>query len=233
MKVEIWSDVVCPWCYIGKRRFEQALSGFAHASEVQVTWRSFELDPGAPRQYPETLNALLVKKKGLSLAQATAMTAQLTALAADEGLIFHMERAQSGNTFDAHRLIHLAATVGRQDEVKEALLRAYFTEGRVIGDAASLVDIVSTAGLPEDSAHAVLAGDAYAAEVRADEQRAAAFGITGVPFVVIDERYGISGAQPSTVFRETLETAWAAARPLTMVGATASAPACDDEGCAV
>lgn len=233
MHIEIWSDVVCPWCYIGKRRLEVALTGFAHRDDVQVTWRSFELDPGAPARYPGTLTDLLAKKMRTTPAQAQAANARLSDLAAVDGLTYQLDQAQPGNTFDAHRLIHLAAAHGCQDAVKEALLQAYFTEGAAIGDPEALVAIVSAAGLPADEARAVLTSDAYAADVRADERRAAAFGITGVPFVVIDGRYGVSGAQPVAVFRETLETAWAAVRPLVMAGATTAAETCDSDSCAL
>ncbi len=232
MQIEIWSDVVCPWCYIGKRRLESALAGFAHRDVVQVTWRSFELDPGAPAHYPGTLMDLLATKMRTTPAQAQAANARLTSLAAEDRLTYHLDRAQPGNTFDAHRLIHLAAARGCQDAIKEALLHAYFTDGVAIGDPETLVQIVSAAGLAADEARAVLVSDAYAADVRADEHRAARFGITGVPFVVIDERYGVSGAQPMTVFRETLETAWAV-RPLTMARGTHAAGTCADDSCAV
>ncbi len=234
MNVEIWSDVVCPWCYIGKRRFEAALSQFAHRDAVEVTWRSFELDPHAPRRLPGTLNDLLARKMRATPAQAAAASQRLTALAAEDGLDFRLDRAQSGNTFDAHRLIHLAAERGLQDAVKERLLRAYFTDGLPIGDADTLIEIVSSVGIAADEARAVLANDAYAADVRADEQRADSFGITGVPFVVVDEQYGVSGAQPAKVFLEVLRQAWAAAQPLTMVGAAgAGADACDGDSCAM
>jgi len=233
MNVEIWSDVVCPWCYIGKRRFEAALAQFAHRDEVQVTWRSFELDPGAPRRYPGTLADLLARKMRATPAQAAAANERLTGLAAEEGLSYHLDGAQPGNTFDAHRLIHVAATHGRQDAVKEALLHAYFVDGKAIGEPDTLVEIVSSAGIDADEAREVLASDAYAAEVRADERRAAGFGITGVPFVVVDEKYGVSGAQPAAVFREMLDQAWAASRPLSMVGSAAGGESCDGDSCAV
>ena len=233
MHIEIWSDVVCPWCYIGKRRFEAALGAFAHRDAVQVTWRSFELDPGAPARYPGTLTDLLVTKMRTTPAQAQAANARLTELAAQDGLIYHLDQAQPGNTFDAHRLIHLAAAHGCQDTVKEALLHAYFTDGAAIGDPDTLVDIVAAAGLPADEARAVRASAAYADDVRADERRATAFGITGVPFVVVDERYGVSGAQPVAVFRETLETAWAAAHPLVRAGSATTAETCAGDSCAI
>ena len=231
MKVEIWSDVVCPWCYIGKRRFEVALDRFAYRDAVEVVWRSFELDPHAPRRHPGTLDDLLARKMGATQAQAGEMNAQVTALAAAEGLEYRLDRAQPGNTFDAHRLIHLAADRGLQGAVNERLLRAYFTDGLAIGDAAVLVEVAVEAGLDAAEVRDVLASDAYAAAVRADEQRARALGIRGVPFVVVAEQYGVSGAQSPDVFLDALEQAWAASRPLTVVGGVEGA--CDGDSCAV
>lgn len=209
MNVEIWSDIVCPWCYIGKRRFEAALARFPHRDEVAVTWRSFELDPDAPPRSSGTLDELLARKYGQTVEQAAAGHARLTALAAAEGLDYHFDRAQHGNTFDAHRLLHLAAAHDRQDAMKERLMRAYFTEGVPISDPGALVQLAAEIGLDKDEARAALAGDAYAEAVRADERRAAGFGIHGVPFVAIDETYGVSGAQAADVFLATMEKAWA------------------------
>ncbi len=218
MKVEIWSDVACPWCYIGKRRFESALAHFAHREQVEVTWRSYQLDPGAPRDPGQTVNEILAQKYGVHLSQATAMNERVSAIAAQEGLEYHLGQAKYGNTFDAHRLIHLAATHGLQQEAEERLFQAYFTEGRALGDAETLVQLVSEIGIGADEARAVLGSDAYADEVRADEQRARAFGIGGVPFFAVDERYGVSGAQPTELFGEVLERAWAESHPLIQVG---------------
>jgi predicted DsbA family dithiol-disulfide isomerase len=177
---------------------------------------------------------MLASKYGVSLEQAAAMHARVTAVASGEGLVYRLDQAQRGNTFDAHRLEHLAAARGLQDVVVERLFSSYFTEGRPIGDRESLVATVAEVGLDTDEARAVLAGDAYAAEVRADEQRGAAFGITGVPFVVIDERYGVSGAQTPDVFVEALEQAWADAHRLTTVGVTGEeAGLCEDDQCAI
>jgi predicted DsbA family dithiol-disulfide isomerase len=233
MHVEIWSDVVCPWCYIGKRRFEAALDRFAHRDEVEVVWRSFELDPGAPTRHPGTLDDMLARKIGTTPAQAAAMNARVTALAAAEGLAYRLDRAQPGNTFDAHRLIHLAADHGLQGAMKERMLKAYFTDGLAVGDPDALVQIAAEAGIDEAEARAVLAGDEYADAVRADGRRAAAFGIRGVPFVVVDEQYGVSGAQAPDAFLEVLEQGWAASRPLTMRGDAAGAGSCDGDTCAV
>lgn len=209
MQIEIWSDVVCPWCYIGKRRFETALARFAHRDEVTLVWRSFELDPNAPRQGAQNLNAYLATKMGISLEQAAAMNEQVTELAANEGLDYQLDRAKHGNTFDAHRLIHLAAAHGLQAVAKERLLRAYFSEGLPISDHATLAALGAAIGLDLDEVNTMLAGDAYAANVRDDEQRATGFGIRGVPFFVFNERYGVSGAQSSVVFLDALEQAWA------------------------
>ena len=213
MKIEIWSDVVCPWCYIGKRRFEAALARFDGRGAVEVLWRSFELDPNAPRRQEGSLEEMLANKYGVTPEQAQAMNARVTKLAAQEGLDYHLDQAQRGNTFDAHRLLHLAAAHGRQGEVKERLLHAYFTEGRSISEVEALVAIGREAGLPADEVRTMLASDRYAADVRTDEQRAAAFGIRGVPFFVIDEQFGISGAQETDVFLSALEQAWAQAHP--------------------
>jgi predicted DsbA family dithiol-disulfide isomerase len=234
IRIEIWSDVVCPWCYIGKRRFETALGRFAHRDQVVVVWRSFELDPHAPRRTPSSLNDLLVQKIGVSYAQAAAMNQQVTELAAAEGLDYQLDRAKPGNTFDAHRLIYLAAAHNLQAQAKERLLRAYFTEGLPISDHDTLATLGVELGLAGDEVRAMLASDAYADDVRADEQRAATFGIRGVPFYVIDERYGVSGAQTPAVFLDALEQAWAASHPLTLLSAPSQDDAsCDDGSCAV
>jgi predicted DsbA family dithiol-disulfide isomerase len=232
MQVEIWSDIVCPWCYIGKRRFEAALARFARRDQVTMTWRSFELDARAPRHYPGTLDEMLARKMGVTNEQAAAMNARMTDLAAAEGLEYHLDRAQPGNTFDAHRLLHLAAERGTQGELKERLMRAYFTEGRAVGDPETLAQIAAETGIDVEQARAVLAGDAHAEAVRADERRAAAFGISGVPFFVIDERYGVSGAQPTEVFIGALEQAWAASHPFTPMGGD-TGNACDGESCPI
>jgi predicted DsbA family dithiol-disulfide isomerase len=232
MKVEIWSDVVCPWCYIGKRRFEAALKQFAHADQVELTWRSFELDPSAP---PSGLLAgsqaeRLAEKYGRSLAQAQEMLDAMTQTAAAEGLTFRFDLSRSGNTFDAHRLLHLAREHGRQDALKERLDHGTFTEGLSVSDHDELSSAAVEVGLPEADVRAVLASDRYADAVRADIGQARAYGITGVPFFVIDEKYGISGAQPAATVLEALETAWAQRNPLEVVG---TGEVCEGDSCAV
>ena len=234
VNVEIWSDVVCPWCYIGKRRFESALAQFPHRDAVNIVWRSFELDPNAPEQYAGSLNEMLAEKMHTTTERAAAMNARLIGLAAGEGLDYHLDHARPGNTFTAHRLLHLAKERGLQGEAKERLMQGYFTEGMPVGDGEALVSALVEVGIDADEARAVLASDAYTTDVVEDEQRAAAFGIHGVPFVAIDEKYGVSGAQPAEVFLQSLETAWAASNPLTLVGSdTADGDVCEDDSCAI
>ena len=204
MKIEIWSDVVCPWCYIGKRRFESALAQFEHADEVEVVWRSFELDPEAPVRRGPTLEHL-ARKYGISEEQAAGMHERMTVLAAAEGIEFHLDETQGGNTFDAHRLLHLAKEHGKQGELKERLMRAYFTESEPIGEREVLAQLAGEVGLAD--AAEVLASDAYADAVRADEREARLLGISAVPFFVIDRYYGIEGAQPADVILDALTRA--------------------------
>jgi predicted DsbA family dithiol-disulfide isomerase len=213
MKVEIWSDIACPWCYVGKRRFESALGQFEHRDDVEVVWRSFELDPDAPRAHGVPQDELLASKYGMPLERARAMNARMTDEAKKEGLDFHLDRVKVGNTFDAHRLVHLAAESGRADAMKERLMKAYFTDGEAIAEPETLARLAAEIGLDPAKARQVLAGDAYAADVRADESRARAFGISGVPFFAIDERYGVSGAQTPEVLLGALRQAHAELAP--------------------
>jgi predicted DsbA family dithiol-disulfide isomerase len=208
MKVEIWSDIACPWCYVGKRRFESAMRQFEHAGDVEVVWRSFELDPNAPRSHAESQDEILAKKYGMPVERARAMNERMTGEAAKEGLEFHFDRVRVGNTFDAHRLVHLAAESGRAKAMEERLMRAYFTEGESVAEPETLVRLGIEVGLDPDRVREVVASDAYASDVRADEQRARAFGISGVPFFAIDERYGVSGAQTPDVLLGALRQAY-------------------------
>jgi predicted DsbA family dithiol-disulfide isomerase len=242
VKVEIWSDVVCPWCYIGKRRFETALAGFAHRDDVEVEWRSFELDPDASSVHaagegPDHADRL-AGKYGMSRAQAVQAIASTTQAAAGEGLEFHLDRALTSNTFDAHRLLHLAAARGLQEEVGERLMRAYFSEGEPVGDRATLLRLAVDAGLEAADVTRVLDTGEYADAVRTDESEARAFGITGVPFFVVDRKYGVSGAQPAEQLLAVLDRAWSERSPLTLVGAPVQGEqgtddACGPDGCAV
>ena len=233
MKVEIWSDVVCPWCYVGKRRFEAALARFDHRDDVEVTWRSFELDPTSAPSGTETGGqaAKLGAKYGVSTDEAQSILDSMTATAAAEGLDFRFDIARHGNSFDAHRLLHLALEHGRQDELKERLDRATFSEGSPTSDHDALRGLAIEIGLPAAEVDAVLASDRYADAVRADEAQARAYGISGVPFFVIDGKYGISGAQPADVVLQSLEQAWSERSPLTMVTTDNSAPGCEGDAC--
>ncbi|MGO9083306.1 MAG: DsbA family oxidoreductase [Streptosporangiaceae bacterium] len=207
MRIEIWSDIVCPWCYLGKRRFEQALAGFEQADEVQVRYRSFELDPSFPADRPEPVAEVLAAKYGMSAAQARQAEADLAARAAQDGLPFTADRVM-GNTFDAHRLMHLAADHELGDRLLTEFYQAYFGAGRPVFTAADLVPVSAAAGLDPAEAARVLADGSYAAAVREDEAQARELGITGVPFFVIDRRFGLSGAQPAQTIAQALETAW-------------------------
>jgi predicted DsbA family dithiol-disulfide isomerase len=235
MKVEIWSDVVCPWCYIGKRRFESALAQFAHRDQVEVIWRSFQLDPRAPRHGEQKTTEMLAQKYGVSVEQALKMQARVSAVAAQEGLEYHLDQTRHENTFDAHRLLHLAAERGLQAEAEERFFRAHFTEGKALGDNETLVQLAAEIGMAEDDARAVLDSDAYTEAVRADIRRARLFGIQGVPFFAIDEQYGVSGAQPAEVLKAVLEQAWAASHPLIKIGGAGQddANSCEGDSCAI
>lgn len=231
MQIEIWSDVVCPWCFIGKRRLESALAHFDHRDDVTVRWRSFELDPGAPSERTEPLEEHLAAKYGMSLAQARDFQRQMTEQAAGEGLGFRLDRARPGNSFDAHRLLHLAADREVQDAVKERFLAAYLCEGEPVAEPETLARLAGEAGLDRDEAREILAGDAYADAVRADEATARQLGISGVPFFVFDRAFAVSGAQPAEVFSQALDKARAAQQPLEPVGGGADAASCGPDGC--
>ncbi|MFY1692688.1 DsbA family oxidoreductase [Plantactinospora sp. WMMB782] len=207
MQLEVWSDIVCPWCYLGKRRLETALGQFAHADEVEVVWRSFQLDPSYPKGEPRPVPEALRAKLGASPAQVAAMQGHVTALAAEEGLDYQLDKSIMANTFDAHRLTHLAREYGLGTELHERLMRANLVEAENVDDADTLVRLATEVGVPADAARRVLSGDEYAAAVEADIAQARAFGANGVPFFVLDRRYGISGAQPVEAFLRALDTA--------------------------
>jgi predicted DsbA family dithiol-disulfide isomerase len=211
MQVEIWSDVVCPWCYLGKRHFERALADFPHRDAVEVTYRSFELDPSAPAGQSTPTVEMLASKYGMTLDQARDAQRQMEQRAAAYGLTFRMAGLRSGNTRDAHRLLHLAKAHGKQAELAERLHRAYFTEQGSIFDHSSLAGLAADAGLDRATAQAVLTGDEYRQSVEEDEHTARSLGVTGVPFFVIDRRYGVSGAQPPEIMAQVLDRAWAEA----------------------
>jgi predicted DsbA family dithiol-disulfide isomerase len=211
MEVEIWADVVCPWCYLGKRHFEQALDSFDHADKVQVVYRSFELDPEAPRGVTTPTAELLAQKYGMTPDRARQAQRQMEERAAADGLTFHMDGLRSGNTKDAHRLLHLAKASDRQSELMERLQRAYFTEQDSIFDHDALTRLAVEAGLDPGDVADVLASDRYSDHVETDEAMARSIGATGVPLFVVDRRYGISGAQPTETIIGVLERAWSEA----------------------
>ena len=211
MQIEIWSDVVCPWCYIGKRRLERALGEFEHADEVEVTWRSFQLNPDAPATAVPTLD-YLAQRFG---PQAQAMTTRVAEMGKGEGLTLDFASSLTVNTLEAHRMLHLAADLGIGDAAKERLLRAHFTEGADLSDHETLTKLMVEAGPRQASTvearvREVLAGTEYADAVQADIDMARRLGANGVPFFVIDRKYGISGAQAAETFLHALRTAYAA-----------------------
>lgn len=207
MKVEIWSDVMCPFCYIGKRKFEKALEQFPSANEVEIEWKSFQLNPEMKTQPGKNINQYLAEIKGWSLEQAQEMNAHVTKMAKESGLEYHLEKAIVANSFDAHRLSHLAKEHGVQDLLEELLFAAYFTEGKNTDDRAILLELGIKAGLNSEEITAALNSDKYAAEVHEDISIAQQLGVRGVPFFVFDRKYGVSGAQSPEVFLETLTRA--------------------------
>ncbi|MFC9847641.1 DsbA family oxidoreductase [Streptomyces sp. NPDC060223] len=236
MRVEIWSDIACPWCYVGKARFEKALDAFPHRDEVEVVHRSFELDPNRAKDDIQPVLKMLTKKYGMSEAQAQAGEENLGTQAAAEGLEYRTRDRDHGNTFDMHRLLHFAKAQGRQDELIGALYRANFAEERsVFGDDERLVELAVAAGLDADAVRKVVADPtAYADDVRADEREAAELGANGVPFFVLDRKYGVSGAQPAEVFAQALTQAWGERPPLKLIQqASDDSEVCGPDGCAV
>lgn len=235
VRVDIWSDIACPWCYVGKRRFETALKDFPHRDQVEVVWHSFELDPSAPSERGQSMTAILADKYGGGEARAQAMLDSMTQTAAGEGLEYHFEKVQPANTSLAHGLIHLAAEHGVQDAMKERLLAAFFTGGEFLGDREVLVRLGAEVGLDAAEVRSALESGQYAQAVRQDEAQAQALGISGVPFFVLGGKYGVSGAQSPEVLRGALEQVWAETHPapLTLLGEGTPAEACEDGQCAV
>ncbi|WP_076262664.1 DsbA family oxidoreductase [Intrasporangium flavum] len=236
MLVEIWSDIACPWCYIGKRRFEKALAAFPHRDTVEVRWRSYQLDPSLPEHHDGTELDYLVSRKGMSPEQVRAMFDHVTQVAAEEGLAYDFDRVVVANSLPGHELLHLARAHGVGDAVKEALLSAHFEHGEDIGDRAVLVRVGTDAGLAAEDVERALDEHTHLDAVRADVADAQRLGIRGVPFFVLDGKYGVSGAQPTELFTQALEQVWRESEPLVMVGPTdpaEGADACGPDGCAV
>jgi predicted DsbA family dithiol-disulfide isomerase len=239
MRIDVWSDVVCPWCYIGKRRLESAIAGFEHGDQVEVVWHSFQLDPSAPREATGTTVAeVLSTKYGMSVEQARSTQQRIIGLAADEGMTWDHENSPYVNTVDAHRLIHLAEEIGgtsRAAALKERLLDAYFGQARNVADQVVLTELALAEGLPADRVAEVLASTEFADAVEADQRQAAAYGATGVPFFVVDNKYGISGAQPTELFAQALDQAWRESHPVLtpLLADGEQGEACGPDGCAI
>ena len=239
MKIEIWSDIACPWCYIGKRRFEDALDDFAHKDDVDVQWRSFQLDPSLPDHFDGTETEYLSQTKGMPTAQVRQMFDHVTQQAAGVGLNYDFDSIIVANSFTAHRFLHFAKTHDLMSGAKETLLSGHFEKGRDIGDIDYLAEAGSEIGLDPDEVRRILATDEFSDEVQADISEARALGANGVPFFVIDRKYGISGAQPAEVFSQALETAWEEGQKLTVLAGTpqsaaedfADGAACGPNGC--
>jgi predicted DsbA family dithiol-disulfide isomerase len=212
IRVEIWSDVVCPWCFIGKRRFESALQEFPDRDAVELTWKSFQLNPEQPRGARTTHDEHLAAKLGGSVEQVRQLNARVVALAAAEGLRYDFDRYQVINTFDAHRVAHLGRELGKGDAIQERFLSGQLERGETLDDPDTLVRLSEEVGVPADEVRDVLATERYADAVREDIREAGMLGITGVPFFVLNRRYGISGAQPAELFLQALETVRAESR---------------------
>lgn len=233
MKIEVWSDYVCPFCYIGKRRLENALERFPHNNQVELVYKSFELDPNSPVHTNGDIHDLLAGKYGMSREQAIASNRSVGEAANSVGLDFDFDRMRYTNTFDAHRLAHFAAEKGLSQALTERLMKAYFTEGAFLGDHEEIAKLAAEAGLDRDEVLGVLKSDAYGENVRADEDQAMQLGVRGVPFFVLDGKFAISGAQPDEVFDQALERAWGERSPLTVLGDDSMDDGCSDGSCAV
>tara|TARA_B100001063_G_C16778404_1_gene568063 strand:+ start:163 stop:819 length:657 start_codon:yes stop_codon:yes gene_type:complete len=208
MKVEIWSDVMCPFCYIGKKRFDTALEKFPHKDEVDVEWKSYQLNPHLTTQADKNINEYLAEHKGISIEEARSLNEHVTAMAAEVGLTYKMDEAVVANSFMAHRMTHFAKTKGKQSELEELLFKSYFTEGKNIDDLDTLLQIGEEIGLDKNELKSVLESNQFAEDVQKDVYEAHQVGLKGVPFFVYNNQYGISGAQPKELFEQTLQQAY-------------------------
>ncbi|MFB4168032.1 DsbA family oxidoreductase [Virgibacillus sp. JSM 102003] len=237
MKIEVWSDFVCPFCYIGKRRLEMALEKFSHNDKVTLEYKSYELDPNAQKNPEKNIHELLASKYGMSVEKAKNSNEELGKQAAEIGLTYNFDTMQHTNTFDAHRVTKYAEENGIGKEMTERLLKAYFTESELISNHATLIELAGEVGLDTDEVTKLLKVDDYAIHVRADEEQARQIGVQGVPFFVFNEKYSVSGAQPSEVFTEVLEKIWEEEneKPVlqTLNPKKSKTTYCTDEGCEV
>ncbi|QKZ11345.1 DsbA family oxidoreductase [Spirosoma sp. KUDC1026] len=228
MDVEIWSDVMCPFCYIGKRKFEQALSQFPNRDDIRVTWKSFQLNPDMETDPETSINQYLANAKGWSLEQAEQMNNRVTAMAQEVCLTYRFDKAVVANSWDAHRLIQLAKQRGLGDAAEERLFKAYFTEGRNTADHATLLELGTDIGLDASEVNAMLASDLYGQAVDQDLYEARQIGVRGVPFFVLNHKYAVSGAQQPETFLGALQTAWSKLAPKAV--ASNDGPACEPDG---
>jgi predicted DsbA family dithiol-disulfide isomerase len=237
MKIEVWSDFVCPFCYIGKRRLEEALAQFPHRDRVEVVFKSFELDPNASKGTTLSVHEHLARKYGTTIEQAKKMSENVAEQAATVGLDFKFEKMIHTNTFDAHRLAKFAESKGKDAELTERLLNAYFIDCKHIGDHETLKELAVEVGLDAEEAEDILKGTDYEKDVRADEAEARQIGVQGVPFFVLNGKYAISGAQPAEVFKSALQQVWEEENKKTplqsITGAETDNAFCTDEGCEV
>lgn len=230
MKIEIWSDIMCPFCYIGKRKFEAALAQFEHRSGVEIKWRSFELDPQMQTTPGQSIHELLAERKGLSVAEGKRLNDHMAKVAEEVGLHYDFDKVIPVNTFLAHRFLHLAAAKGKQNEAEEQVFAAYFVEGKNVADLDTLAQIGAGLGLDAAEVRATLETDAYSQQVRLDEYEAQQVGARGVPFFVFDNKYAVSGAQPSELFAEVLTKAWGEMAPPPVLVGSGDGATCEIGG---
>ncbi len=236
MKIEVWSDYVCPFCYIGKRRLEQALETFQHRDKVEVTFKAFELQPNLQSDPTISLDEMLAKKMNVSVEQAKAMNKQMIANAATVGLVYNFDEMKQTNTRDAHRLVKFAKTEGKEAALTERLLSAHFTESKYLGDSEVLLDLAEEVGLDRNQSKEVLSSEAFLEEVLQDQQESQQLGVQGVPFFVLNRKYAISGAQPLDTFVKSIEKVWEEENqlsPLEQLQPSAESGICTDDGCEV
>ncbi|HLS38254.1 MAG TPA: DsbA family oxidoreductase [Sphingobacterium bovisgrunnientis] len=234
MKIEIWSDVMCPFCYIGKRRFEKSLENTSLKDKIDIEWKSFQLNPGMQTDTSININEYLAQHKGMPLEQAKALNAQVTQMAKEEGLVYNFDKSVVANSFKAHVLTHFAKQFGRQDEVEELLFQSYFTEGKNIDDIELLKDIAKQVGLDAVAYQKVVVDGSLDDEVKMDIHEARQIGVQGVPFFVYDRKYAVSGAQPVELFIQTLEKAYSEWQPKAdpiQIQNTSDGPTCGSDGC--
>ena len=228
MKVEIWSDIVCPFCYIGKRKFEKALDGFAAKDKVEIEWKSFQLDPEMDNKEGLSVHAYLGKRKGGTTADGKRMNDQMSAIAKEVGLNYDFDNGIINNTLPAHQLLHFAKTKGLQNELKERIFKAYYTEGKDTGDMETLLQLAKEVGLEAAEARTILQDNLYVSEVINDQEEARQIGVQGVPFYVFNRKYAVSGAQSPEVFDEVLSKVWEEEKPALVV--TPAEGFCDVNG---